>query len=136
MIWFLTALCAGVTAIAKLGEQHVGRPADIQSHLQAELILVGKMDSLKFLVARIMGYYDGTQSYEILDLSSQYGVLAVEISEAGRLVSVAPDKAMEPAAEEAIKGNIIDIALSRVTTPEELPDDAAGVLAAVRGGAA
>ncbi len=136
VIWFLTALCAALAAGAKLGEQHIGRPEDIQAHSNAELLLAGKMDSLKLLVARIIGYHDGTQSYEFQELSDQYDVLAVQIGEAGKLVGVTPDRAKEPAAQEAIEGNAIDIALSRVKTPEELPDSAPGIEAAVRGGSA
>ena len=136
IVWLFTGLSAVLAAVAKLGEKHIGRPEDIQSHLYAELLLEGKMDSLNLLVARIIGYYDGTQSYDLQELLNQYGTLAVEVGNAGQLVGVTPDKSKGPEAQQAIAGNLIDIALSRIKTPEELPDDAAGIQATVRGGAA
>ena len=135
-VWLFTGLSAVLAAVAKLGENHIGRPEDIQSHLRAELLLKGKMDSLNLLVARIIGYYDGTQSHDLQELLNQYGILAAEVGNAGQFVGVTPDKSKDPEAKQAIEGNLIDVALSRVATPEDLPDDAAGIQATVRGGAA
>ncbi len=136
VIWIVTACCAAAAAGAKLGEQYIGRPEDIQSHSDAEHILTGKLDSVKLLVAKAMGYYDGTQPHDLQDLLRNYDALKAAVGTTGKFVGVTPDKAKEAEARDMIKGTTIDIALSRVKTPDEIPDNAAGIRAVVRGGAA
>ncbi len=134
IVWGLTGLAALLAAIAKLLEQHVGRQEDLQAHLHAELTLDSKMDSLKLLVARIMSYYDGTHPHELQELSRQFDVLAVEVGDTGKLVGVSPDKTKDQEARTAIANTSIDTSLSRVQTPEELPEEAPGIELLVRGG--
>lgn len=137
VIWFFTALAAVLATLAKLAEQHIGRPEDIQAHSRAESVLETNMDSLKVLGVNLLSYYDGTQPHDLQDLSNELKVLDLAVNENGRAVSVTLDRATWGSkAQDEIKNNRLDIALSRVRTPEEIPDDAGDIQLAVRGGAA
>ncbi len=95
------------------------------------------MRSLKVLGVNLMSYYDDTQQHDLADLSTEYSLLERAVDERGLDVGVTLDRAAwEPKARESIKNNQLDIALSRVQSPEELPDEAADINLAVRGDAA
>ncbi len=139
LIFFFTGLGAFLAALAKLGETHIGRPEDIHSHLDVEGELRGVIRSLADHVAEVQDDLDGFRVSDLADLRERYDQLAETTDYNGKKLGLAPTKEAVKHATNAIKGTLIDVALSDLMNPglmnsKELPENANDVRMLSRGG--